>query len=1023
MRVAVDQDFKADVDQPEFRSTDWLTLGGGNYAVAQLDVINAVLQAAHLQDDLAAAPAPESPVEVPALVESGMSIIHGDLGDVLRGRLERQRAVESGIDGFITGQAQPPPRLMAEDITLGYRYDVEDQSVPGFRSLHDRQVPAGYVFPRDEKLLVEPPPDEGWGSIALFTDGIEATVGQGTDVRYQTEGPRPIPKSESRDETAWRVDDHVMTWGGWSLSTPRVGASTTGSGEVKPREPNKPADDSPTQLIVDYAHINGTLPKLRYGRSYRFRARCVDLAGNGAQLGDTPPANGESPVVPYGRLAPLTAPLVIRRESRPDPGVGDLADVIVIKSELEQADADTPSADRLLFPPRVSQSRLERHDLPNGGNDPAAYRDLAERDALSIADQTLEDPETGELVAGGALGDDGQVTPGPTQPPVGYIPDPVARSVAFHGLPGTDPAAAPLQLSYGTWPTFAALQLELGAGDGAPSPAPARRRMRVELPKGTIVAAELSHAPDKALLGHMALAQGLDDPTDTLNGLNLSISGRRPITFVHAVRLPLEPPAFDEEIAFSRNKVGQTHVGINGRLGLHRATTEHVVLRARWTDTVDTPGTEAPVEQPNRRIVKDLQVALHGVPDTELVDLRLDLGDTKRRLVDLGAEAFCRFSRYFTERIDFVAAESGALALDPNGVAVQTVVLTNKETGQVFERGVHYAVDRELGELTILDGTAIPAGTVCRVEFIPLPVSRLSIEAPAGGRIFRFDVPSSAAPAAPRVLAALPAFKRTVTITDERITARHDGRVVRLHLDRPWFTSGRGELLGVAVDLDSTAPPALTRWGRDPITAGPGAPVQPTLDDFPAAVERAQAVDGRFDVAAHDVVFDEDRRFWVADVALDATFGYRPFAVLHVCRYQPLALDGQHLSPVVELDPIRLGASRRVTVTRLADGTARVRLTGNDNVNTVSVTRQEADAAIADPDLKWHDVESIVLDRQGTTANATHSGVIDLPVTGNERRLLIEDAEPVMVEDPGSGALVPSTVVAYREVIDIPAEW
>jgi hypothetical protein len=94
---------------------------------------------------------------------------------------------------------------------------------------------------------------------------------------------------------------------------------------------------------------------------------------------------------------------------------------------------------------------------------------------------------------------------------------------------------------------------------------------------------------------------------------------------------------------------------------------------------------------------------------------------------------------------------------------------------------------------------------------------------------------------------------------------------------------------------------------------------------------------------------------------------------------------------------------------------------GSDNVNVVTVTLQEADPLIADADLEWRDIASTVHARSGTTVASTHAGIVDVPVTGNERRLLIEDAEPVSIES--GGALLDSTIVAYREVVDIPANW
>ena len=647
----------------------------------------------------------------------------------------------------------------------------------------------------------------------------------------------------------------------------------------------------------------------------------------------------------------------------------------------------------------------------------------------------MVDPETGELVAGGAVVD-GQVTDGPTTPPVGYLVDPVAADAALIGLPGGDPAV-PVLVSYGTWPDVEAVQLELRAGSGAPVVAAARRRVTVRLPKGTVATAELSSAPDAAFLPHMALGQGLDaDATRTARrGLNHALSPRRPVTLVHAVPQPVDAPLFGP-MTGTRTSVGQTDVVIDGTLGVHRSSTEHVVLRSRWLDPVDDPAADEPTEQVTKRVVSDVVIATESDegPAEDLVATSLELGDTKRRVVDLVAEGFSRFSRYFTERIDFATGAPGAtLPLHEGGVVPSSVVLTRRDGSERFTRGVHFAVDRD-GELSILDTAAIPRGTLCRVEFIPRPVSRLSLEADTG-RTVSLDVPSSSAPDLPAVAAVVPAFSRQVTETATSITVDHDGRVLRLHLDRPWFSSGVGELLGVAVDSPGAPEPVLTRWGRDPLTAGPGATVDPTTADFPGATEVGAGIDGRFDIAGHEVTFDADRRLWTADVPVDATFGYRPFVRLSVCRFQPHALDGQHASGTVALDPLRLGAPRRVEVTQATGNQADVRLTGPDDVNVVSVVLQEADPAIADPDLQWHDVSTTVLSRSGTTAAAVHEGLVDIPQTGNDRRLVVEDAEPVTVEadgalggrdrrrlprgHPGAGAVVrgPSHCAALRSRI------
>jgi hypothetical protein len=110
-----------------------------------------------------------------------------------------------------------------------------------------------------------------------------------------------------------------------------------------------------------------------------------------------------------------------------------------------------------------------------------------------------------------------------------------------------------------------------------------------------------------------------------------------------------------------------------------------------------------------------------------------------------------------------------------------------------------------------------------------------------------------------------------------------------------------------------------------------------------------------------------------------------------------------------------------VTVTNEEGDNVRVQLSGPDNVNVVTVVLQEADASIADPDLKWHDVSTTVLTRKGNRSASTHSGLVSVPQTGSDRRLAIDDAEPVTIET--DGALSAGTVIAYRDVVPIPSDW
>ncbi len=91
-------------------------------------------------------------------------------------------------------------------------------------------------------------------------------------------------------------------------------------------------------------------------------------------------------------------------------------------------------------------------------------------------------------------------------------------------------------------------------------------------------------------------------------------------------------------------------------------------------------------------------------------------------------------------------------------------------------------------------------------------MSRLSLEATSGQDFVARRCPSSSAPDLPVVAGLVPAFSRQVTETDTSITVDHDGRVLRLHLDRPWFSSGAGELL--VGDRRPRARPSLRSLGQ-----------------------------------------------------------------------------------------------------------------------------------------------------------------------------------------------------------------
>lgn len=1010
LRVSIDSDFRPAGGSTVLREADFLRLGDiESYAVNQVELGQAARELAGLVRDISDPDRPaSSPVEIPAFVETGIGVIQRDMASTLMARFARQRTIEDGIDSYVRGISSTAPTIIPDDYTSGYRIDVRtvDPETSPFRSLHQRTTADGYEFPAAPALSIVPPPDEGWSTVSLSSDGTANLSTPFSPLQYGE-----VNKRERTDNTIWRAADQFVVWGGWSLSAVKPSRSTTGEGAVEDRDDSRSVAEIPADVEVNYRHVNGTLPALRYGTTYQLRARCVDFGGRGPELADNGPAGTTSPPVTFGRLSPVSPPTVVRRSSRPDPGVGDMPDTLVIKSELNQLPAMIPAADRFLFPPAVNQSLVERHGLPDGGNDPAAFADLAARDAASLESQTIADPETAEPVAGAAIVA-GQVTAGPVQPAVTYLSDPVAAGVAFNGLP--QQGTTDLKMLYGTWPTYTGVLLELRGGTSAPTANPSTQTVTAFLPPGTTSSCTVSHAPDEKLVEHMKAYQLMDPgvlstlEADILAGRNAAITPSRTIGLVHAVRVPIVPPSFPSALSAERTEIGQTTVTVEGNVNVHRPTTDHLALKAVWTDPVDRLDEPAPGTSTGKVFVADLTVDEAGAVAMPTGPMSFNLGDTKRRDITVSSEAFCRYSRYFTEEKVQLLTTGSTLVLNSKGISAASLEVTKDLNGEVYTLGTDYTVDARAGSIRFLAANAI-----VRCRFIPLPVSRLSSESLVGKSV-SLAIPNSTPPAPPVVHSVVPAFQRTVTSTRSRIKVVHDGRVVRVALERPWYSSGAHEALAVATGA------GLTQWGRDPLSIGGTATSMPTRTAFPLSTETRGAVDGLFDVASHGVTFDPVRGMWISDILVNATFGYRPWVQLHLARYQSLAVDGAHVSTTVAAEPIRLGERRTVTVERLKNDRVSVKVTGRDNNNRMKVTLQRSEKGISDPLLRWNDVSTVDLKRSGTRPRSVHSGRVSTTTKGT-LRLVIEDFEQVKID--GGSKLKNDLLLVYREVVNLPKNW
>ncbi|MFD5426758.1 hypothetical protein ACFWI9_14915, partial [Streptomyces sp. NPDC127084] len=262
-------------------------------------------------------------------------------------------------------------------------------------------------------------------------------------------------------------------------------------------------------------------------------------------------------------------------------------------------------------------------------------------------------------------------------------------------------------------------------------------------------------------------------------------------------------------------------------------------------------------------------------------------------------------------------------------------------------------------------------------------------------------IPSSAPPAPPVVRQVVPLFHWD---RPESGQSRRRGNAVRVYLDRPWWNSGPGELLGVVVAPGTDEPSAalrqyLTAVGSDPSVVTPAVTPWLRLNCFPrstasaSSVELAEYEDDVVAVAGHPVAFDSARDLWYCDIEVRTVDGapfasWFPFLRLALVRYQPHSLDKCSVStvvqaPMAQLTPERTaGISTRGNVTAVTvTGPAYTRTSRGNSRPTIQASVEQANPSISDPHLRWEDISTsvVTLNATGTGANTTWAGNVPIP--------------------------------------------
>lgn len=909
-----------------------------------------------------------------ALRSNGLGISqHGRAGDVAQDAAAatlKNQAIEASPAqaGQIT--------LFAEDVLRGYRVDVQSRADEPDAAWHSLCRRVGDYRLSASQKAIDLPPDEGYVKGASTSSG--ATPGSDPDDHY--------------------LHESLFRWTGWSLVAPlpgrtlreHIGESGVQGEQVE--EVNDEVIDGGAGVTARFRAEPGSLPRLRYGVQYRLRARLVDLAGNSLDARD-PSLRDEANVtrpVGYWRFEPVDPPALVQRARTSE---GESIERLVIRSN---ADVDAkaylltpdfaaasalgesedfeygPVSERHVVPPKASQQQCETHGMfdalwGNPSDIRRAYA-IAAREAGTLYDEPpgaqveLITPRRLEGIA--TLQDGAPQLPTPDNPTgdrlapgqyvihreaaleTPYLTDPAAGGVALRAVPGhaLPGVTGPMNLGDGakvvlsplgelvllvshgkSWPAAQGFRLVLAEQpselqilpcEERLDPSPPQwdadtRELTLYVPKGRIVRLRYASFIDKALLDSFGLPHWVPDPlirNRVLVAANLgcawTLTPWRELTLVHATQQPVcDPELLKLNIG---RALGDQHAELRAQVRLHGPSTGKFEIEASWCETIDDPERPRPEVVKSHGVLPEIQLHenhanlfdLHAAVNEGNTDPqrprapgnRHEFGDTRLRLIHYRVRASTRFREYL-----------------PPALHAQADKITRRgpvAEGRALERGA----DKDWGAPVLdLPGTGLYA-----------------------------VVPASAPPDAPRVLYTLPTFRwQHGSGKDGSQIVTRIGNGLRVWLDRPWFSSGDGELLGVVLlsdggkfaGMDDRLTPYVTQWGQDPFwdTAMPRSGIR--AQDFPARVadEATSLLEmaGRtVHVVGHRVHWHEERRLWYCDIELDPGRAYMPFVRLALVRYQPHALAGARISKVVMAEFAQVLPRRQVQLKTDADGTS-----------------------------------------------------------------------------------------------------
>jgi hypothetical protein len=902
------------------------------YLISQLDVDGSALKTLNTAGSLVRLDNPRltnyrSPThsDLPALRTSGLSLYRSQRAENRHEHFVRAAVLQTAISNGVT------PAYFADDLQRGYRVDIWDDVSREWHPLCLRN--GDYFLTKRGKMKVTLR-DEGYVKSASAARG------------------------DTSVETDLYLHERLLSFDGWSLVASRPGKTL--AADPATTAPVAPTASAATEfgLMTQFWPPAGTLPRLRFGRRYRMRVRLVDIAGNSVEFREAGDTFASDPIR-FTRFEPVPSPALLLRARVTE---GESLEHLVIRSDYDRTakayavdpivtaaleavrkrlGIDDEPSDRYAYlqmnerhvaPPKTSQLEAEMHgrfdDFIGPGKDHAKGYRLASRESGSFLskqwinlDTGVEEPIPGlDLEIVPATGGTRTNLDAPSRQPgdplkegeyvlhrettltVPYLPDPYAAGVAFHGLPGWPLAEPKIVLFKGIWPNVRPFRIrveerpgvmnqctQIFTDDGTPEIVEEGGCdvLRIFLPKG--VSAEVRYSsviPSEAEARNMSLWKWLEQRGDLTDDAKRNIlAGRhwmftpwRTMTLVHAVQHPLCAPTI--KLWSNSRQRSETHTSLRGQWHLSAKSTSKILIQAEWLEPLDD------VTKPTWQIVERN-----------------------------GNVAEWKISPTMPDLLDVPGPLNAIASFHPP---------LQHEFGDTKHRAIKYRLK----------------GTTRFREYFPPEITHTDAAISRTGPEFTLHIPSSARPAAPQPLYILPTFRWEETaLPNNGLSRTRRGNGLRVYLERPWWSSGQNERLGVVYRPGAVADSDkayVTQWGLDPAFDSSAPTAGPIPDSFPLALEaRSNAsleekgnTKDVYWVSGHAVEFDPARKLWFSDIEVKAGGSYFPFIRLALARFQPTSVEDCHLSRVVQTDFVQLVPDRTLKLTWLSATRVRIQIFG-----------------------------------------------------------------------------------------------